>query len=358
MPIIWKVLLKKFFFAFFLCFLLFIFLSIAGNIQSILAIAKFGSGYQTIFLVYLSNLLEMSGMCFGFCCLLGSFYATSQLNLSGQISFLLPFGIRSIDIQKPLLQASLLLSFLSFTFISEILPYVKTQIFSSPKEIAVNPLTLLSNYKLSGFYESFVDMELDETGKTASDFILIQNNSILNGLLFFKAKEISISPEGKLNAIQANIICHPPGVHESSLRHTLLIENADSMSIDLQELTPTFSLTYKMDKNLEFLPLSMLFNINSTSIGIELLRRSSLAFFPFSLTLIGGAVGQKCRKKSIKSSILLLIALFFFSTILLQSTNNTSELHWKILLYILPHLFLWYLTKINISLFKGASNLS
>jgi lipopolysaccharide export LptBFGC system permease protein LptF len=353
MPILWKVLLKNYFGAFFLGFFLFVFLSLVGNIQSILSIVNFGSEYQSIFLIYLSTLLEISGMCFGFCSLLGSFYTTSQLSLCGQMVFLLPFGVRSKDIQKPLLQISLLLSLTSFLCLSEILPYVKMRLLSSNKESIVSPLTLLSNYKLGGFYESFVDMDLHKNGKVANNFLLIQNNTLLNGLFLFRAKEVSLEPEGLIHAYYATSICHPPDTPSS--QNISIIENIESTSFHLQEIMPISSSTNKGIRSSNLLPLSMLPSIDPLSAGIELLRRLSLALFPFTFTLIGGSLGQRCSTKSIKASAFLLIALFFLCCIFLQSTNTTAPFYWKIVLYTAPHIFMWYLAKINSTLFENPS---
>ncbi len=277
--------------------------------------------------------------------LIASLLLFQRLSRTQELTALRASGLSLRQILAPLLFASTLFSVGNFSMCAEIAPYCrresKTMLF---RETSANPLLLLQRQQLVRLKHAFLNMQIKEEGKSASNVTLITYNDSHKRLNLLQAKELSVEGSELLGKDVA-ILTHLDSPKDNF--DTLIVENQASMStaapilsLCLKKSLPRMqsnAMTLRMLRLQEKLERKRL----SSSARLEILRRLSLSLAVFSFTFLGCAFGITAGRNAKQS---------YFSTLLLALTVLATYLAGKefksypllaICIFLLPHPFIW-----------------
>ncbi len=346
MPILWRYLL--------ICYLRVFFLSVSSFVGVLFVlrfkdIARFAAlssdGVKTgLFILY--QFPHILPIALPISALIASFLLFQRLSRSHELTALRASGIGLFASVLPLLLISSFLTFVNFSICADLAPYcrreTKTLLY---RKTSVNPLILLQRQQLAKIKNTYLDLRVQQEGKSAKNFVCITYNENNQRLNLIKAKKLSIQGD-ELFGEQTAILSHLPSDELEAFDCTLL-ENQQAMSTS----APLLSLALKKKRpnmeanalNLKSLSLQMKEGPKKERLArIESLRRYSLSAAVFSFTLLGCAFGIQMGRNPRKTDLLyiaswtLLVLMSYFLGKGLKAFPLAATAA-----FLLPHPFLW-----------------
>ncbi|MDE3045142.1 MAG: LptF/LptG family permease [Verrucomicrobiota bacterium] len=312
--------------------------------------------------------------------LIASFLLFQRLSRTQELTALRASGFSLKNILLPLCLISGFFSLTNFSICSELAPFcrreTKTLLY---RETSANPLLLLQRHQLLRIRDTYLQLDVEEEGSRAQNFLLITPNESLQRLTLVSANELTVQneprpkgrgmiweefrtppkfgcelpgpkgpgfrrPDEELVGKEVAIVSHLPSENNFD---SLIVENQASMSTAAPILSASLKKSRpRLENNALDFPL-LLCQLNeppsiSNTARIEILRRLSLSLSVFSFTLLGCVFGiEHSRTSSRRKSIYaLFLTLFFFSSYLFGKTLKSAPL-FACLAYFGPHLLLW-----------------
>jgi lipopolysaccharide export system permease protein len=278
--------------------------------------------------------------------LIASFLLFQRLSRTHELMAIRACGLSLSTILAPVLFAAALFAAGNFSICAEIAPFCRRESKAMLyRETSANPLLLLERQQLLKIKHAYLNMKVEQEGKSARDVVLIAHNESNKRLTLLQARQLSVHGEELLGQDVA-IISHLDSPNEEF--DPLIIENQASMSTAAPILSQFLK---KSQPRLEAnaLPLRMLIlrseletNKIASSALVEILRRFSLSLAVFSFTLLGCAFGiENTRTASIRN---LMMTLALTLTVLISYLMGKELKFLPILAtcaFLLPHPLIW-----------------
>lgn len=268
-----------------------------------------------------------------------------RLSRTHELTALRASGMSLRGVLAPLLFASLLLSIGNFSISAELAPFCrresKAMLF---RETSANPLLLLQRQHLGKLKHAYLDMTLENEGKSARDMTVISYNESQKRLLLLRAEKLTLKEE-ELIGKNSFILSHPEGKEDGF--DSLIVENHASLS------TAAPILSQFLKKSLPKLqadakPLRMLLlqaklerKKAAGSARIEILRRITLSLAVFSFTLLGCAFGISTKRVTRQNTLLMLLLALSVMASYLMGKGLKSQALPALAIFLLPHPFIW-----------------
>lgn len=285
--------------------------------------------------------------------LIASLLLFQKLSQTHELTALRSSGLSLLSILTPLLLASFLLSMLNFSICAEMAPFCrqesKTMLFN---KTTANPLLLLHRQKLVRLKNAFVEMDLDETGQHAKNFLFITHNDSNQRLNLLHARSLVLKQK-QLIGKDVAILSHLEGnIHQFD---PLILENQAHMRLDahilsqhLKKSSPKLQATSAPLKMLLIQKDSAEKNLSSSA-WIELFRRFSLSLAAFSFTLLGSTYGiTEVRQTKQKNFSLICLTISVLASYLLGKELK-AHLFLAFLIFALPHLCTWIISSMRLA---------
>ncbi len=346
MPILWRYLLFSYLRVFFLSVGSFVGVLFVLRFKDIARFAALSADGMKTTLFILYQFPHILPIALPISALIASFLLFQRLSRSHELTALRASGVGLFSSIAPLLWISLFLSLANFSICASLAPYcrreTKTLLY---RKTSVNPLVLLQRQQLAKIRNTYLDLDVQEEGQRAKDFICITYNENNERLNLIKAQKLSIEKDELLGK-QTAILSHLPGNEAEGFDCTLL-ENQKTMSTS----APLLSLALKKKRpNMEANALSLQALFLQMKEGpkqerlarIEALRRYSLSAAVFSFTFLGCAFGIQMGRNPRKTPLLyaaswtLLVLISYFLGKGLKAFPIAATMA-----FLLPHPLLW-----------------
>ena len=278
--------------------------------------------------------------------LIASFLLFQRLSRSHELTALRASGMSFFSLLAPVLLASLFLSLMNFAICADLAPYcrreTKTLLY---RKSGANPLVLLQRQQLLKIKNTYLDLQMQEEGRCAQDFLCIaysENNERLN---LIAIKKLSLK-KNQLFGQNLSLLSHVPSKEPEGFDITLL-ENQKAMSMP----APLLSQALKKKRpamETGALSLKQLFFQRQEGakkerlVLIEVLRRYTLSFAVFSFTFLGCAFGIQSGREAKKTPLFaasgwtLLVLVSYFLGKGLKTFPVAA-----MAAFLLPHPLLW-----------------
>ena len=343
MPILWRYLLRNYFQVFFLCVSVFISVLLVLRFQEIARFITSEASFTKIALFALYQIPYILPIAIPISCLISSLLLFQKLSCYQEITALRTIGLSLQKIVLPILTSGFLLVLVNAMIAFELGPICRSKARMLIYEtVTSNPLFILQKQSPIKLKNIYIDLQVSRGAKFAEDVIIaLKNNSNRLNLLSFKNLAL-VNEELEGNTI--SYISSFDSKQEYGFDH-LMIENQDHMKIKAIQLGQFMQHTNWLSHH-DYLTLRMLLAKECLEthvkipkkILIEIVKRTSIAFAPFTFTLIGTCLGlQIGRNQSKKKAIwaISLAAFFMLCFIIAKSMYPNALL--AISLLLIPH---------------------
>ncbi|MBI5274498.1 MAG: LptF/LptG family permease [Chlamydiales bacterium] len=351
MPILWRYLLKIFFKNFFLTISLFVLLMLVVRSQDIARFATLGTSLYCIILFTVYQIPNMLPICIPIAALISSCFLMQKICYSQEMTSLRSCQMSIHHILFPIYFSAVLLSLVNFIIVSELTPRSRSASKVMLSQIIYqNPLLLLKKNRLMKTKDSYIQMDMIQSGKSAHDVILSFYDDYSSSLNLIVGKKLMLENNNRLGGDFITFITYSPAAKEG-FNH-LLIDNQNHISTDgkLFQLL-TSNLTKKTSIS-EFSSSQLLGELFAKNIHkshskamIEIIKRLSLSLSIVSFSLLGLHLSMQVGRERSKRSLIVLLLLVTFSFIcFLGGRSFHSNVGISILLYVIPHILNFYIT--------------
>jgi lipopolysaccharide export system permease protein len=354
MPILWRYALMGYLRVFFLSVSTFIAILLVSRFKEIARFtALSGDWMKTAFFVVYQIPLILP-IAIPVSALIASLLLFQRLSRTFELTALRASGISLTSILTPILYVASLLTLFSFTMNAAISPFCRRESKAILyRETSANPLLLLQRQNLVKVKHAYINMNVQDEGKAAKDFVLIAHNESNQRLNLISARKLRIAG-AKLLGYDVAIVSHLHSEREDSF-DPLVIENQTSMST----AAPVLSSALKKNRpRLESNALGLrMLRLRMKESGkqaqgalVEILRRLTLSLAVFSFTLLGCAFGIEQGRNPSKTN--LLIALGFTLTVLISYLLGKELKAFPpiaaMIAFLLPHPIIWIASSIQL----------
>jgi len=231
------------------------------------------------------------------------------MSSSLELTALRASGIGLSPITYPILVCALILSLLNFTIVSELTPIARTKAKNLIYKIASeNPLIALQKDSILDVRTVEFDVKSLHLGKKAKEVLCVFRQGSSDRIGIFTAKELSVNGDF-IQGTSISILSSAPSENEEGYDH-LIIENQKTMQSNKSIATQTlfssdwfaredlFSFKHLLEK------CKTESSLLTSGCFLELIRRSSLGFCPFTFTLLGIAFGTTIGRYRRKMAVL------------------------------------------------------
>jgi lipopolysaccharide export system permease protein len=342
-PILWRCTIAAYLKLFFLSVSAFISVLLIARFKEAARFAALSSdwGKTGLFTVY--QIPFILPIAIPLSALIASLLLFQKMSKNHELTAFRAAGLSFQKILTPLALTAFGISLFTFSICAELSPYCRREskaLFY--RESSANPLLLLQRQQLIKIKDAYLQLEVEEEGKRARDFLLIAHNESHDRLSLLSAQKLKIKKEELLGE-QVAIISHLANLNGFD---TLLIENQALMSTD----APLLSNALKKSRphldvsslNLRMLRLRAIEGgAKSKGALAEMLRRVSLSLSVFSLTWVGSIFGIEQGRSPSRKGLLyaLLLALTVLMSYFLGKEIKTNPLLAAIV-YFTPHLLI------------------
>lgn len=340
MPILWRYLLGSYFKVLLISLFSIIAALLLMQFEDIARFATSGAPLPTVFLFTCFHIPYLSQIALPICCLLSALLLFRSLSHSFQITAVRSSGISLTKLFFPVLLSGAFLTFISLLLTLYITPVCRAQSVKLIQGIAEeNPIFLFQKETFIRFKDTYIDVEKLQPGKKAEDILVITRLPMNERLSIIFAKHITLENLALQGHDVHYITTHP--AQDDPSKDNLFLE------FDKKLITTAggFLQNQKDEAKIknDFLTSKQLIEQGLTPKDtLELTKRISLGFFPFTFTLLGCAfgveIGRSQRYRKIISVILLSLGfMIIFATA--KSLKKSPVLGCTILYCIQPTIF-------------------
>lgn len=363
-PILWRYLLKSYLKVFFLTTSSFILILFVTRLKEIAKIVAITPQFKYVFLFIVNIIPFILPIAIPIACLLSSILLYNRLSTSHELTALRSCGLSLFTLSYPVLATAFLLSLSNFFIVSELTTH--SQLYSKKlinELLTQNPFYLLENRGKLKLRDFFVDMILEERGKTASNVFFISPDKSDQHLNLISVKKLKVE-EGEIFAPSVNIITSIPNKKSKGYDH-LIVENERNIRAKAKELSKLIKNShfhlYSNHCSLPFLMISIHqlkekilaakhlnerekvrhYKGDLTQNYSEIIMRISIGISAWTFTLLGLSfaidIGRERRMKNF-----ILIALLTFLSLICLFTGKIfmKNLFLSLLIYFMPHLLI------------------
>ena len=347
MPIVWRYFIYGYLRIFSLSICTFIAVLLVSRFKDIARFAALSGQLAKTGLFVLQQIPLILPVAMPISALIAALLLSQRLSRTSEWTALRASGLSLSLLFTPLLSTALLLSILHFAFCAEISPYCRREskaLFY--RKTSSNPLFLMQRQNLVKIKHAYLNMNIQEEGKVAKDFLLVVQNDNHQRLTLISASQLQICGIQLLGQ-ELTIISHLPSDLAADY-DSLIIENQASMST----AAPLLSAALKKNRpHLEVNALGLrMLRMRMAEEGtklaraarVEILRRISLSLTVFSCTLLGSACGIEIRRLPSKKPLMIALGftLLLFLSYFLGKGLKTYPIASTYAL-LLPHPLIW-----------------
>ncbi len=353
MPTIWRYLLLHYFQVFFLSISSFILILLTVRLKEIAQFASVCIDIKNTLLFALYQIPYILPFAIIISALIASFLLLQKMSVSEELTALRSSGFSLKKLLFPLYLGGALLSLCNFYVVSELTPICKLASRDLLYQVtSQNPLLLVKKSKFLRLKDSFVNMDLSDDGKHASNFVFAAKDSKKGNLFVLLADRLSIEDTNLLGNNLSYISTFP---NNNDAFDDMMIENQKTMECNAHSLTSlllkdSWKIGYDDQLLRELIgKLSLMKNEKMKRIlraYQEIIRRLFFPFATFIATIIGISFGlQIGRRKKGKSSIYagLLCMLILVGYVLGNSFEQSPQI--SCFLFTVPIPFAYFLCK-------------
>lgn len=338
MPIIWRYLYKQFFKVFLLTTISFIFILLVTRLKEIARFIALSPNIGYVFSFIVNIVPYILPIAIPIACLLSSMVLFQKLSQSHELTALRCAGYSLYSLIFPILSVSLLLSLLNFYIVSELTSH--SQIFSRKminELITTNPFYLLENRNKLKKKDFYVDMNIEDRGKSAKNLFIITPDKENKQLNLMAISELQINGD-ELYAPSINVVSMLESKDPDSYDH-LIIENENNIKTSASDLTkimhkthlhlqphhltmPFLKISLREKKNRLLLALENkdLKEIKKNQLEIsdyysEIARRISIGLSALTFTMIGIGFSVEIGRNKKKKNLILMTGLTIFGLV-------------------------------------------
>lgn len=373
MPIIWRYIYKQFFKVFLLTTVSFIFILLVTRLKEIARFISLCPQPKYVFAFIFNIIPYILPIALPIASLLSAIVLFQKLSRSHELTALRCAGYSLFSIMFPVLAVSLFFSLVNFFIVSELTSY--SQVFSRSminELITTNPFFMLEHRNKLKKKDLFVDMTIEERGRSAKNLIIITPDRENKRLNLMSIDRLKID-EGQLYAPSLHLVSIVEAEKGSDHDH-LIIENEANVQATASDLTkimhhsflhlqphhltmPYLYITLENKK----LELQRLLTLNEpvkqkkvtreiADLNSEIIRRLSIGLAVFTFTLIGISYSTEIGRNRKKKNLVIMTALTIFGLLCFFIGKIFHTYFWlATLIYLIPHL---------ISIFFSCTNLS
>lgn len=346
-PILWRYAALNYLKMFFLSVGTFVAVLLVSRFKEMARFAALSSDWLKTGLFTVYQIPFILPMAIPLSALIASFVLFQRFSRSHELTALRASGLSLKSAMTPLSFLSALLSIGTFVICSEVAPFCRRESKALLyRETSANPLLLLQRQHLIKIKDAYLQLDVEDEGSLARDFILIAHNESNQRLSLITAKELRVDTDQLIGADVA-IVSHLNSEKKEGF-DPLIIENQSSMST----AAPVLSAALKKNRpridanalNMRQLRLRLHESRRlARAARVEILRRISLTLATFSFTLLGCTFGvEQGRNPSRRGT---LYAALLTLTVLMSYLMG-KELKFDPLLatgaFLLPHLLIWF----------------
>lgn len=321
MPSIWRYLLRYYFQVFFLCILSFIFILLTVRLKDIAQFASVCFDLKNTLLFALYQIPYILPFAIIISALIASLLLLQKMSLSEELTALRSSGFSLKKLLFPLYVGGIILSLCNFYVVSELTPICKLASKDLLYQVtSQNPLLLVKKSKFLRLKDSFVDMDLSDDGKHASNFVFAAKDSKKGNLFLLLADKLSIEDTDLHGGNLTYISTFSKGDRTFD---DMMIENQEAMECNASALTSlilkdSWKIGYDDQLLRELVGKISLMKSEKTKRILrayqEIIRRLFFPFATFSATLVGISFGmqigrRKKRKGPIYAGLLCMVIL-------------------------------------------------
>ena len=333
MPIIWRYLLRNYFKIFSLSIFVFISMLVLTRMQEIARFATLGTSFSTILLFILYQFPLILPLAIPISALIASTLLMGKLSSSHELTSLRAQGYSIKEVLFPIRLIAFSLALLNFFIVSELTP--GTTLKSKKllyQATAHNPLMLLRLNKTSKVKNSYSDLQIVNSGKSAKDFLFSFTNPKSGKLNLFMADKLTVEQQGVLIGDHVSFISNLPSKEENSFDH-LLIENHNTIrnsSLAIASLLHESDIKKQTLKKLKIKPLLIKTFIEKPANQMaqcitEISRRIYLALITFSFSMLGALYSIQIGRLKKRKGLLAILGLSSFALAAHLLTRGTSS---------------------------------
>lgn len=357
MPLFWRYLLKAYIRVFLLSVSGFISILLVTRLKEIANYAALGASIGSTILFTLNQIPHILPIAIPISGLISSALLFQKMSRTHELTAMRASGLSLKNILGPVLCFAGLLSIINFYICSELTTRSKLRTMELIyNDTSVNPLLLLHRQKLIKLESSFFDMKDAQKNREATDVVFIINYRNHDKLGFFCADRIAIK-QNLLIGHNVGMISNLTG-DNSQQYDPLIVENQSYITMDGPTLSKFIKKT-SWNLSTASLPLKLLWvhsaskhpfiatKMNGfaqilhqpTSVLAEIMRRISLGFTTFTLTLIGCVYSIELGRSHKKRGMILLssLSIMILASYMLGKKMKTDPLL-AIAIYVIPHL--------------------
>lgn len=350
LPLLWNYLARSYLRTFLLCVTSFVAVLIVMRLQEIARFATSGASAYKVVLFSLFQIPYILPIAIPISCLISTFILFHRLSFSQELTALRTCGLSLNYLKTPLLLIAFLISLLNFTITSELAPYCKSLskqcIFDVVKANPLFPLQRDSLVKLKNAYYHIGSLK---GSSCAQDVLLVTKNNSNNSMTIALAKELQIENTLLTGKEIAFISSVDAKKQEKGFDH-LIIENQGHMHTEAENLSQFLHVADWNRTNPDYLRFHELLAYSVAKKGsmtgynstlIEMAKRVSIGFAPFTLTLLGIGFGIQIGRAPSKKGLIIasfLTALLFSCFIAAKSLHSFFLLALPI--FLAPHLLI------------------
>ncbi len=373
MPILWRYIYKQFFKVFLLTTISFILILLVTRLKEIARFIALSPNPKYVFVFILNIIPYILPIALPIAALLSAIILFQKLSRSHELTALRCAGYSLFSVMFPILAISLLFSLLNFFIVSELTSY--SQIYSRKtinELITTNPLLMLEHKNKLRKKDIFVDMSIEERGKSAKNLFIITPDKGGNHLNLISMDRLDVRKD-ELYAPSLNIITMM-GANDSASYDHLVIENESNVATSSSDLTKIMHTTHlhlqphhlsmpfifiALEGKKEHFKRAFLANDkveqkkaeNSISdLHSEIVRRISIGLAVFTFTFIGISFSIEIGRNRKKKNLVIISTLTIFG-LLCFFIGKIFHTHFALaaLIYLLPHVISVALSTWNLS---------
>ncbi len=345
-PIVWRYAILSYLKIFFLSVGTFVAVLLVSRFKDMARFAALSSDWLKTGLFTVYQIPFILPMAIPLSALIASLLLFQRLSRSYELTALRASGLGLKNIISPLCFISAFLSLINLVICSELAPFCrresKTLLY---RETSANPLLLLQRQQLIKIKDAYLNMNVEEEGKLARDFILITHNESNQRLSLLTARKLRVEDEelrGKDVAILSHLYSNRTDAFDP-----LIIENQATLSTAAPVLSAALKKNRpKIENNilgLRMLRLRLLAKGRVVRAArVEILRRISLTLATFSFTLLGCTFGIELGRNPSRRS-LLYAALLTLAVLMsyLMGKELKFEPLFATIAFLVPHALIW-----------------
>lgn len=346
MPILWRYLFYHYCRVFALSIAGFIALLLVSRFKEIARFAALScSGLKTLWftLFQFPLVLQIAIPISSFLAALMLFHTLSR---TSELTAFRASGLSLWMILSPILLFALFLSGVNWFFAAHLAPYCRKEakIFLC-NETSLNPLLLLQRQKLLKIKDAYLHMDVREEGAFAEHVLLVAYNERNRRLNLLSAERLKVQQEQFVGE-EVALISHVPSDCADSF-DSLVIENQAVMSMAAPLLSQALQ-KHRLRLEPAFLNVRMLRFVAmrdgraGNKAWVEMFRRISLSWMPFTLTLLGALFAVDMQRIPSRKNIGIACVCAFGLLLSFFLGKELKARPWfAFVAFFVPHLSLW-----------------